>query len=81
MILSCSNCNKDLVDIVISVPNEPIETKVEARCAFCDSKSFTKLIKGKFRFSPIIGKSPTIVEDISYSDTKPPIWTFHTKKA
>jgi hypothetical protein len=85
--LSCSNCNAILVDIWVTRPNQPIECKVQAKCAFCGDRSFVKLIKGGY-YHGGYGRiktddedtdiPSTIVEDvISEND----VFVFHTKKA
>ena len=60
VILSCSNCNKPLVDILIVKPNEkrpdgsPFLWNCVAQCCYCNDKSFVTEVKGIFRASGFI---------------------------
>ena len=83
VILECSNCNKQLVDIFIVKPDAKREDgsdfiwRCQAQCCYCNDKSFIKEIKGIFRPGSIIkisAENPdhydNIVDiaDISYED-------------
>ena len=48
VMLSCSNCEMDLVDIWITKPDSNISLKMTASCGFCGDKSFSQIIKGGF---------------------------------
>ncbi len=51
--LSCSNCDKPLVVVWRTRPNEriknkPVEWRLKAKCCYCEDYSFTKKIIGGF---------------------------------
>lgn len=48
VILRCSNCNRKLVDVWITSPEEVVTSTVLAKCGYCGDKSFEKKIKGSF---------------------------------
>jgi hypothetical protein len=61
VILQCSNCNEELVDLWISAPNEkigkdPVQWKVKATCCYCGDQSFVKDIVGGFKQHGIIAE-------------------------
>ncbi len=55
VILVCSNCNKELVDIWQTHADMSIKTQVNATCGFCGDKSFSKEIVGVFHIGPVNG--------------------------
>jgi hypothetical protein len=46
--ISCSNCRKQLVKIVVSRPKNPVQTTLTAHCPYCHNKSFAKTIEGVY---------------------------------
>tara|TARA_Y100000310_G_scaffold303187_1_gene341287 strand:- start:486 stop:836 length:351 start_codon:yes stop_codon:yes gene_type:complete len=48
VLLSCSNCKMDLIDIWITTPEAKIKFKMRAGCAFCGDTSFSQVIEGGF---------------------------------
>jgi hypothetical protein len=54
VILKCSNCDKPLVDVLITRPNDPFEWKVVAKCCYCGDKSVEHTIKGRFAPNAIV---------------------------
>ena len=48
IILSCSNCNKSLLDIWLTKPDADISFKMTASCGFCGDKSWSQIIEGGF---------------------------------
>ena len=55
IILQCSNCDADLVNICITEPEVEVVTNVVAICAFCKDHSFIQEVVGRFRFAPADG--------------------------
>jgi hypothetical protein len=51
ILLKCSNCDKELIDIWLTHTEMPIKTKIAAVCCFCGDKSFQKEIKGVYHLS------------------------------
>lgn len=49
IILKCSNCNKPLVDLLITDSEADIKWKCVAECCYCGDKSFITEINGMFR--------------------------------
>lgn len=49
LIISCSNCNKPLVDLFITNTEADIQWQCVAECCYCGDKSFIKDVKGIFR--------------------------------
>lgn len=49
IVISCSNCNKPLVDLLITDPEADFNWKCVAECCYCGDKSFIKEVKGVFR--------------------------------
>lgn len=64
VILTCSNCNKQLVDLFIVKPDAKrddgtdIIWKCQAECCYCSDKSFITEVKGIFRPGGIIQIDP-----------------------
>lgn len=64
VILTCSNCGKKLVDLLIVRPNElksdgaPFVWNCTAKCCYCADKSFVTEVKGIFRAAGIIDVNP-----------------------
>lgn len=50
--ISCSNCRKPLTTIVISRPNNKLETTLTVECPYCHDKSFKKKIRGVYFIGP-----------------------------
>ena len=48
--LKCSSCNKKLVNIWITRPDESYVWKIRAKCCYCDDHSFDLEVKGGFHF-------------------------------
>ena len=48
VILQCSSCQENLVDIWITKPDVNIKMKMVASCGFCGDNSFSKIIEGSF---------------------------------
>jgi hypothetical protein len=59
IILKCSNCGKELVDIWITHPDMSVLTTIVAQCCFCGDKSFSKKIDGIFHVGPVNGVNIT----------------------
>ena len=55
VLLKCSSCNKDLVNVAIVRPESEEEWKVKAFCCYCSNYSFVKDIKGGFSLAPVQG--------------------------
>lgn len=49
VIISCSNCNKPLVDLFITDAEADLIWNCVAECCYCGDKSFIKEVKGIFR--------------------------------
>jgi hypothetical protein len=93
VVINCSNCDKPLVKIHITRPNEkrkngsPVECKVKADCCYCGDESFIKTIKGGFHYSGWDVPHPNgNVEDVdvyvnvTYPDIQKDILIFRTEK-
>lgn len=50
VVLECSNCNKPLVDIRSTNPDQPFLWKVKAKCCYCGDSSFEKEIRGLIKY-------------------------------
>ena len=72
VILSCSNCRKDLVDIWLTHHDMPVKTTIIATCGYCGDKSFSQEIAGIFHIGPVNG---VYITDIS---TQNDIYTITT---
>jgi hypothetical protein len=59
IILTCSNCGKNLVDVWSTHADIPVVTKLIARCCFCEDQSFPKEINGVFHVGAANGVSIT----------------------
>lgn len=71
-LLKCSACNKPLVKIVITRPNEldpttknVIEWKLKADCPYCGDHSFEEVIKGGWTYSGIEGPNELLITEVS----------------
>jgi hypothetical protein len=49
VIIYCSNCNKPLIDLLITNSDADFIWKCIAECCYCGDKSFIKEVKGIFR--------------------------------
>ena len=47
-ILTCSNCNKDLVEVWITKKDLDVRFKLRAKCAYCDDGSYDVEVTGGF---------------------------------
>ena len=64
--IRCSNCNKDLVQIVNKKISGEIFYKMVVKCPFCGDKSWEVEIKGKVGVHPCAGVTLTdIKEDLN----------------
>jgi hypothetical protein len=61
--LSCSSCNKKLVDLFIVKKDESLKWKVMAKCCYCNDKSFITEVSGMFRPCGIMKISETDPDD------------------
>lgn len=50
IVLSCSNCQKPLVDVRSTNTDQPFVWKVKARCCYCGDSSFEKEVRGLLRY-------------------------------
>lgn len=75
IILKCSNCRKELVDILITRPHETSRWNVVAKCCFCGDRSKFTEVRGGFAYLHVEGK--TSIVDVAYDDDKV---VFHTEK-
>tara|TARA_R110000751_G_scaffold289780_1_gene396067 strand:- start:1771 stop:2106 length:336 start_codon:yes stop_codon:yes gene_type:complete len=64
VILQCSSCEEDLVDIWITKPDVNIKMKMVASCGLCGDKSFSKIIKGSFHLGVTDSMSITECESL-----------------
>jgi hypothetical protein len=48
IILSCSNCDRHLAQILITKPDVPLTTELIATCPYCDDKSVPRTVDGAF---------------------------------
>ena len=48
VIIKCSNCDEELVEIWIVRPNAEITSNIVAECPHCNDKSFMQTIDGQF---------------------------------
>ena len=73
LILSCSMCSAELVDLWLADPNEQLvvkgkpkgilKWKVKATCCFCGDQSYTKEVTGGFKHHGIIRQTSEDVDD------------------
>ena len=71
--IKCAECNKALMHYKVTIPNAPLEHKLQATCPFCQNgKSFLHEVKGDIVVGPI-GKdesaTPTVINDIDLSES------------
>jgi hypothetical protein len=50
IVLECSSCNKPLVDVRTTNPEQPFVWKVRAKCCYCGDTSFEKEVHGLLRY-------------------------------
>lgn len=53
-IIICSSCQKDLVDIWHTHPNDDFDWVLKAKCCYCGDLSFDYNIKGRFHIGAIV---------------------------
>src|SRR5215216_2355652 len=60
VLIKCSACGKELVDVWVTQPNEqdprtgkPFEWKIQAHCCYCGDTSFIEIIRGAFHWGGI----------------------------
>lgn len=86
VLLKCSSCQKALVDIWITKPDDNIEWKLLAKCCYCGDESLPVNIKGRFAVAGDGINNPddpddakvltTVIRTEPVGDTT----IFHTKK-
>jgi len=91
--LKCSNCDKPLVVVWRTRPNEKIGRQdivwtLQAQCCYCGDKSFKKEIKGGFHYKGYDKPHPNgnpedviPIVNVSYPDTSGDVVLFITEKA
>ena len=53
IVLRCSNCNTDLVEVWITRPDATLKTKIRAQCWRCGDSSYEKTINGLFHLGHV----------------------------
>lgn len=53
IVLKCSSCGKELVDIWVTHKEMPVKTTLVAECCFCGDKSFEKSVDGVFHLGDV----------------------------
>jgi len=56
---SCSNCDKKLVQVVVTEKDDQVVWKAKARCCYCGDSSFTKTFTGHFSYKGDDVNEPT----------------------
>ena len=86
VILSCSSCKKDLVDLFVVKKDETLKWNVMAKCCYCNDKSFITEVVGVFRPCGIMKISEsnpddsTLITQLSNIKTENDIIVFYTSK-
>ncbi len=44
----CSNCDKELVSLIINTPSLDVEWNVVVKCCYCQDQSYEQRVKGGF---------------------------------
>lgn len=68
LIIKCSNCGTELVEIWKTRPNVQVKTKVVVLCDICGDKSFSKIINGGFHIGPA-ATGKVACKDMKYGET------------
>ena len=85
--LSCSSCNKKLVDLFIVKKDETLNWKTVAKCCYCGDKSFITEVSGMFRPCGIMEVSESdpdeskMITELTNVKTENDIIVFYTVKA
>jgi hypothetical protein len=68
--IKCSNCEKILLDIWITMPDLDADMDVEANCPFCGDKSFRTTIHGGFAPAGYFVQKPDSEDVINYTNIR-----------
>jgi hypothetical protein len=86
VILKCSSCSKDLVDLFVVKKDDSLKWKTVAHCCYCGDRSYITEVNGMFRPCGIMQLSDSdpdhseMITELSNIKTENEVIVFYTAK-